>query len=68
MFVAFQRPTTFSNGMRLSVAEMGGVVTVFLTPPLPMESLSEDPAESKVAGRALGVVDRAFDELEGGKR
>ena len=33
-----------------------------------MESLSDDPAESKVAGRALALVDRAFEELEGGKR
>ena len=33
-----------------------------------MESLSDDPAESKVAGRALAFVDRAFEELEGGKR
>ena len=33
-----------------------------------MESLSDDPAESKVAGRALAFVDRAFKELEGGKR
>ena len=33
-----------------------------------MESLSDDPAESKVAGRALAFVDRAFEELEGSKR
>ena len=33
-----------------------------------MESLSDDPAECKVAGRALAFVDRAFEELEGGKR
>ena len=33
-----------------------------------MESLSDDPAESKVAGLALAFVDRAFEELEGSKR
>ena len=33
-----------------------------------METLSDDPAESKVAERALALVDRAFEELEGGKR
>ena len=33
-----------------------------------MESLSDDPAESKVAGRALAFVNRAFEELEEGKR
>ena len=33
-----------------------------------MESLSDDSAESRAAGRALVFVDRAFRELEGGKR
>ncbi len=33
-----------------------------------MESLSDDPAESKLAGSALAFVDKAFEELEGSKR
>ncbi len=33
-----------------------------------MESLSDDPAESKVAGLALTFVNRAFEELEGDKQ
>lgn len=33
-----------------------------------MESLSDDKSESKTAGRALAFVDKAFAELEGGKR
>ena len=32
------------------------------------ETLSDNPAEAKVAGRALAFFDRAFEELEGGKR
>ncbi len=33
-----------------------------------METLSDDPVEAKVAERALAFVDKAFAELEGGKR
>ena len=33
-----------------------------------MESMSDDPAEAKVAGKALTHVDKAFEQLEGGKR
>lgn len=33
-----------------------------------METLSDDPAEAKVAERALSFVDKAFAELERGKR
>ncbi len=29
-----------------------------------LESLSDDPAESKVAGRALAFIDKAFAEFE----
>ena len=33
-----------------------------------METLSDDPAEAKVAERALAFVDKAFAELEGTAR
>lgn len=33
-----------------------------------LETLSDDPAEAKVAERALAFVDKAFAELERGKR
>ena len=33
-----------------------------------METLSDDPVESEAAGRAVAFVDKAFTELEAGKR
>ncbi len=33
-----------------------------------METLSDDPSEATVAGRALAFVDKAFTELENGGR
>ena len=33
-----------------------------------METLSDDPAEAKVAERALAFVDKAFAELERGEQ
>ena len=33
-----------------------------------METLADDPAEAKIAERALAFVDNAFAELEGDKR